>query len=66
MSTAKPSLNELFAASGLTQEDLDETVHDAASLTATEINNGGPERQLAFLAFTLGETATRALLTEGD
>jgi hypothetical protein len=42
--------------------ELDNEVHDLASLTATNVNNAGTEAQLEFIARHMGLEATLKLL----
>ena len=39
---------------GLQPEDLDETVHDLTSSTASDINNGGLDAQVRYLVKEMG------------
>lgn len=45
-------------AAGLTEEDLDEAVHELASNTASDVNNSGLEDQLNYLIEGLGVQRT--------
>jgi len=58
---AKP-LVQLAASLGLTDEDLDEIVHDVAAKTASDVNNGGIPRQVDYLVRQLGEEGTERAL----
>lgn len=49
---------------GLDAEDLDEDVHDIASLEGSDVNNGGLETQLDYLARNLGPSTARARVEE--
>jgi hypothetical protein len=64
--TASPeaSLVEFAEQNGLQAEQLDEIVHDCASMTASEINNAGMERQIDFLVENLGAVETRQRLAD--
>jgi hypothetical protein len=49
---------------GVQPEDLDDAVHDAANVPASEINNGGLDNQIPFLVEELGTEETQRLLEE--
>ena len=51
------------AAAALPDGALDDLVHDVASQEASDINNGGPDSQSAFLARMLGPAAALAEIT---
>jgi len=60
---ADASVSELVALAAqrrLSNEDLDEDVHDAASENAANINNDGLDGQIAYLVCRLGPGQTRA------
>ncbi|MGA2616491.1 MAG: hypothetical protein ABSF26_02705 [Thermoguttaceae bacterium] len=47
---------------GIVSEDLDDAVHDAASVPASEINNGSLDEQIAFLVEQLGPEETAQII----
>ena len=47
---------------GLSDEDLDEIVHEVASKTASDVNNGGVSSQIEYLVAQLGEEETEKSL----
>ena len=55
-------LAALAAGLGLEAGDLDDLVHDACSRQASEVNNGGLDAQVRFLAQTYGTRQARSLL----
>ena len=48
----------------LTYEDLDEVVHEAASLIASGVNNGGLDEQVDFLIQNMGGEETAKILED--
>ncbi|MCP1540111.1 hypothetical protein [Methylorubrum extorquens] len=61
------SMKELVALAhrhNLKPEDLDDSVHDAASSYASTINNAGLEGQIAFLVEQWGVEETRKFLAD--
>ena len=55
-------LAEKAGAAGLEPEDLDEMVHESTSSIAADINNGGLEEQIKYLAKEMGAQNTERQL----
>ncbi|MGY1969643.1 hypothetical protein ACW9HH_35940 [Nocardia gipuzkoensis] len=55
-------LNELAESLGIDSEDLDDHLHDAISRTASDINNGGLEKQVQALIEHLGPRETEDII----
>lgn len=56
------SLVDLAEELNLTSEDLDDLVHDAASMKASDINNQGLYEQLEYLVNAFGEEEVEQIL----
>ena len=51
-------------AAGLQPEDLDDLIHEFAASVAADVNNGGPQSQIAYLVEGIGAKQTERQIDE--